>query len=179
MDLPFWRAPGFSIALGVSALPKLVKGPATFVAILPVIVTPLVGSLILFRMFSPAGIPGATIQTIAGDPTLLPRFSAALSGGQRQRAAVGRAILREPNAAPLSTLDAKLRVSTRAQIRTLHHALPTTTVSVTHDQIEAITLADRAVVTSHGRVQQVGAPTDIHAGFPRPAIRWNCRVKRQ
>jgi multiple sugar transport system ATP-binding protein len=97
---------------------------------------------------------------------LLDRRPAALSGGQRQRVALARAIVREPNAflmdEPLSNLDAKLRVSTRAQIKNLHHALQTTTVYVTHDQIEAMTLADRVVVMSHGIVQQVGTPTDIY-----------------
>ncbi|MEY4416080.1 MAG: hypothetical protein RIQ53_3373 [Pseudomonadota bacterium] len=95
---------------------------------------------------------------------------AALSGGQRQRVALARAIVREPNAflmdEPLSNLDAKLRVSTRAQIKNLHHTLQTTTVYVTHDQIEAMTLADRVVVMSHGRMQQVGTPTEI---YDRPA----------
>ena len=96
----------------------------------------------------------------------LERRPAALSGGQRQRVALARAIVREPNAflmdEPLSNLDAKLRVSTRAQIKNLHHTLNTTTIYVTHDQIEAMTLADRVVVMSHGKVQQVGTPTDIY-----------------
>ena len=100
----------------------------------------------------------------------LHRRPAALSGGQRQRVALARAIVREPNAflmdEPLSNLDAKLRVSTRAQIKNLHHTLNTTTIYVTHDQIEAMTLADRVVVMSHGLVQQVGTPTDI---YDRPA----------
>ncbi len=100
----------------------------------------------------------------------LDRRPAALSGGQRQRVALARAIVREPNAflmdEPLSNLDAKLRVSTRAQIKNLHHTLKRTTVYVTHDQIEAMTLADRVVVMSHGRVQQVGTPTEI---YDRPA----------
>ncbi|MGZ9811440.1 ABC transporter ATP-binding protein [Pseudoroseicyclus sp. H15] len=100
----------------------------------------------------------------------LDRRPAALSGGQRQRVALARAIVREPNAflmdEPLSNLDAKLRVSTRAQIKNLHHALKTTTIYVTHDQIEAMTLADRVVVMSAGLVQQVGTPTEI---YDRPA----------
>jgi multiple sugar transport system ATP-binding protein len=100
----------------------------------------------------------------------LDRRPAALSGGQRQRVALARAIVREPNAflmdEPLSNLDAKLRVSTRAQIKNLHHTLKTTTIYVTHDQIEAMTLADRVVVMSQGRVQQVGTPTEI---YDRPA----------
>jgi multiple sugar transport system ATP-binding protein len=100
----------------------------------------------------------------------LQRRPAALSGGQRQRVALARAIVREPNAflmdEPLSNLDAKLRVSTRAQIKNLHHTLKRTTIYVTHDQIEAMTLADRVVVMSKGLVQQVGTPMEI---YDRPA----------
>jgi multiple sugar transport system ATP-binding protein len=96
----------------------------------------------------------------------LHRRPAALSGGQRQRVALGRAIVREPNAflmdEPLSNLDAKLRVSTRAQIKNLQHTLKTTTIYVTHDQIEAMTLADRVVVMNRGLVQQIGTPSDIY-----------------
>ena len=96
----------------------------------------------------------------------LHRKPAELSGGQRQRVALGRAIVREPNLflvdAPLSNLDAKLRVSTRAQIKNLSHELKVTTIYVTHDQIEAMTLADRVVVMKEGVVQQVGSPTDIY-----------------
>ncbi|MEO1155340.1 MAG: ABC transporter ATP-binding protein, partial [Pseudomonadota bacterium] len=96
----------------------------------------------------------------------LHRKPAELSGGQRQRVALARAIVREPNVflmdEPLSNLDAKLRVSTRAQIKNLSHELAVTTVYVTHDQIEAMTLADRVVVMEKGIVQQVGSPTDIY-----------------
>lgn len=96
----------------------------------------------------------------------LHRKPAELSGGQRQRVALARAIVREPNVflmdEPLSNLDAKLRVSTRAQIKNLSHELAATTIYVTHDQIEAMTLADRVVVMKKGVVQQVGSPTDIH-----------------
>lgn len=96
----------------------------------------------------------------------LHRKPAELSGGQRQRVALARAIVREPNVflmdEPLSNLDAKLRVSTRAQIKNLSHELKVTTVYVTHDQIEAMTLADRVVVMNKGIVQQVGSPTDIY-----------------
>lgn len=96
----------------------------------------------------------------------LHRKPAELSGGQRQRVALARAVVREPNVflmdEPLSNLDAKLRVSTRAQIKNLSHELKTTTIYVTHDQIEAMTLADRVVVMSKGIVQQVGTPTDIY-----------------
>jgi multiple sugar transport system ATP-binding protein len=101
---------------------------------------------------------------------LLDRKPAALSGGQRQRVALARAIVRKPKVflmdEPLSNLDAKLRVSTRAQIKNLHHELKTTTIYVTHDQIEAMTLADRVVVMSKGEVQQVGTPLEI---YDRPA----------
>ena len=101
---------------------------------------------------------------------LLERKPAALSGGQRQRVALARAIVREPNVflmdEPLSNLDAKLRVSTRAQIKNLQHELQTTTIYVTHDQIEAMTLADRVVVMNKGVVQQIGSPTEI---YDRPA----------
>ena len=96
----------------------------------------------------------------------LHRKPAELSGGQRQRVALARAIVREPNVflmdEPLSNLDAKLRVSTRAQIKNLSHELKVTTVYVTHDQIEAMTLADRVVVMKQGIVQQVGTPTEIY-----------------
>jgi multiple sugar transport system ATP-binding protein len=100
----------------------------------------------------------------------LDRRPAALSGGQRQRVALARAIVRQPAVflmdEPLSNLDAKLRVSTRAQIKNLHHELRTTTIYVTHDQIEAMTLADRVVVMNKGVVQQVGTPRQI---YDRPA----------
>jgi multiple sugar transport system ATP-binding protein len=93
-----------------------------------------------------------------------------LSGGQRQRVALARAIVRQPSVflmdEPLSNLDAKLRVSTRAQIKNLSHELKVTTIYVTHDQIEAMTLADRVVVMRSGQVQQVGTPTQI---YDRPA----------
>ncbi|WP_170766176.1 ABC transporter ATP-binding protein [Ruegeria lacuscaerulensis] len=96
----------------------------------------------------------------------LHRKPAELSGGQRQRVALARAIVREPNVflmdEPLSNLDAKLRVSTRAQIKNLSHELAVTTIYVTHDQIEAMTLADRVVIMKQGVVQQVGSPTDIY-----------------
>ena len=96
----------------------------------------------------------------------LDRRPAALSGGQRQRVALGRAIVRRPTVflmdEPLSNLDAKLRVSTRAQIKHLQHDLKVTTIYVTHDQIEAMTLADRVVVMNKGKIQQVGTPTEIY-----------------
>ena len=100
----------------------------------------------------------------------LHRRPSELSGGQRQRVALARAIVREPNVflmdEPLSNLDAKLRVSTRAQIKNLSHELAVTTIYVTHDQVEAMTLADRVVVMEGGEVQQVGTPVEI---YDRPA----------
>jgi len=96
----------------------------------------------------------------------LDRRPAELSGGQRQRVALGRAIVRKPTVflmdEPLSNLDAKLRVATRAQIKNLHHTIRTTTIYVTHDQVEAMTLADRVVVMNKGVIQQVGTPTEIY-----------------
>ena len=96
----------------------------------------------------------------------LHRKPAELSGGQRQRVALARAIVREPTVflmdEPLSNLDAKLRVSTRAQIKNLQHELEVTTIYVTHDQIEAMTLADRVVVMNRGLIQQVGTPKEIY-----------------
>jgi multiple sugar transport system ATP-binding protein len=104
-------------------------------------------------------------QTL-GITELLDRKPAVLSGGQRQRVAVGRAIVREPKAflfdEPLSNLDAKLRVTTRAELKALHQRLKTTTIYVTHDQEEAMTLGDRIVVMSKGEIQQVGAPLEVY-----------------
>ena len=96
----------------------------------------------------------------------LHRKPSELSGGQKQRVALARAIVRKPNVflmdEPLSNLDAKLRVSTRAQIKHLHHEMQVTTIYVTHDQIEAMTLADRVVVLNKGVVQQIGTPSQIY-----------------
>jgi multiple sugar transport system ATP-binding protein len=96
---------------------------------------------------------------------LLDRFPRELSGGQRQRVAMGRAIVRDPKVflfdEPLSNLDAKLRVSMRAEIKDLHQRLKTTTVYVTHDQIEAMTLADRIVVMHDGIIEQIGTPLEL------------------
>jgi multiple sugar transport system ATP-binding protein len=96
----------------------------------------------------------------------LDRKPANLSGGQRQRVAMGRAIVRDPKAflmdEPLSNLDAKLRVQTRTALSRLHERLGTTTIYVTHDQIEAVTLGDRIAVMRAGRIQQVGTPTDLY-----------------
>ena len=97
---------------------------------------------------------------------LLDRRPRALSGGQRQRVALARAIVRTPQVflmdEPLSNLDAKLRVTMRAELKHLSHELRITTVYVTHDQIEAMTLADRVAVMNHGRIQQLGTPEEIY-----------------
>ncbi len=97
---------------------------------------------------------------------LLSRKPKALSGGQRQRVAMGRAIVRNPKVflfdEPLSNLDAKLRVQMRTEIKKVHQKVRTTTVYVTHDQVEAMTLADRVVVMNQGRIEQVGAPNDLY-----------------
>ncbi|HET8585246.1 MAG TPA: sn-glycerol-3-phosphate ABC transporter ATP-binding protein UgpC, partial [Casimicrobiaceae bacterium] len=96
----------------------------------------------------------------------LDRHPRELSGGQRQRVAMGRAIVRDPKVflfdEPLSNLDAKLRVQMRSEIKALHQRLKTTTVYVTHDQIEAMTMADRIVVMHDGRVEQIGRPLDLY-----------------
>ncbi|MEY3231443.1 MAG: Trehalose import ATP-binding protein SugC [Planctomycetota bacterium] len=103
---------------------------------------------------------------ILGIEELLDRKPKALSGGQRQRVAVGRAIVREPKAflfdEPLSNLDAKLRVTTRAELKALHLRLKTTTIYVTHDQEEAMTLGDRIVVMNKGDIQQDGTPLEVY-----------------
>jgi multiple sugar transport system ATP-binding protein len=100
----------------------------------------------------------------------LDRYPRQLSGGQRQRVAMGRAIVRNPQVflfdEPLSNLDAKLRVAMRAEIKELHQRLKTTTVYVTHDQIEAMTMADQIVVMHDGNIEQMGAPLDL---YDRPA----------
>jgi multiple sugar transport system ATP-binding protein len=107
---------------------------------------------------------------ILGLEPYLDRLPRQLSGGQRQRVAMGRAIVRKPSVflfdEPLSNLDAKLRVKMRAELKELHQKLNTTTIYVTHDQIEAMTLADRIVVLRDGRIEQIGAPLDL---YDRPA----------
>jgi multiple sugar transport system ATP-binding protein len=103
---------------------------------------------------------------ILGLKPLLERFPRQLSGGQRQRVAMGRAIVRDPQVflfdEPLSNLDAKLRVAMRTEIKELHQRLKTTTVYVTHDQIEAMTMADKIVVMHDGIVEQIGTPLDLY-----------------
>ena len=96
----------------------------------------------------------------------LERYPRQLSGGQRQRVAMGRAIVRDPAVflfdEPLSNLDAKLRVQMRAEIKELHERLKTTTVYVTHDQVEAMTMADKIVVMSDGIIEQIGTPLELY-----------------
>ena len=103
---------------------------------------------------------------ILGLDQLLHRYPRQLSGGQRQRVAMGRAIVRNPQVflfdEPLSNLDAKLRVQMRAEIKDLHQRLNVTTVYVTHDQIEAMTMADKIVVMNHGRIEQSGTPLELY-----------------
>jgi multiple sugar transport system ATP-binding protein len=119
------------------------------------------------------GAPKAEIDTrvkraadILGLAPLLERFPRQLSGGQRQRVAMGRAIVRDPQVflfdEPLSNLDAKLRVQMRTEIKELHQRIETTTIYVTHDQIEAMTMADKIVVMHDGLVEQTGAPLELY-----------------
>ena len=116
----------------------------------------------------PAGVVEARVTEAAeilGIAELLDRIPAELSGGQRQRVAMGRAIVRHPEAflfdEPLSNLDAKLRVQMRTEIKKLHHKVKTTVVYVTHDQVEAMTLADRIVIMKDGHIEQVGTPMEV------------------
>jgi multiple sugar transport system ATP-binding protein len=110
---------------------------------------------------------------ILGLEAMLERFPRQLSGGQRQRVAMGRAIVRDPQVLlfdePLSNLDAKLRVAMRTEIKELHQRLRTTSIYVTHDQVEAMTMADQIVVMHDGRIEQIGAPLDL---YDRPANRF-------
>jgi multiple sugar transport system ATP-binding protein len=119
----------------------------------------------------------ATIKTkvgraaeILGLMNLLDRFPRQLSGGQRQRVAMGRAIVRDPQVflfdEPLSNLDAKLRVAMRTEIKELHQRLKTTSIYVTHDQIEAMTMGDQIVVMKDGHIEQTGSPLEL---YDRPA----------
>jgi len=118
----------------------------------------------------------ATIETKVGRAAeilaltaLLDRYPRQLSGGQRQRVAMGRAIVRDPQVflfdEPLSNLDAKLRVAMRGEIKELHQRLQTTSIYVTHDQIEAMTMGDRIVVMKDGRIEQIGSPLELY-DFP-------------
>src|SRR5688572_1476579 len=111
--------------------------------------------------------------TILGLTELLDRYPRQLSGGQRQRVAMGRCIVRDPQVflfdEPLSNLDAKLRVAMRTEIKELHQRLRTTSIYVTHDQIEAMTMADQIVVMHDGRIEQTGSPLQL---YDRPANRF-------
>ncbi len=113
------------------------------------------------------------VRILRLEPDMLTRKPRELSGGQRQRVAMGRAIVREPQVflfdEPLSNLDAKLRVQMRIEIKRLHQLLGVTTVYVTHDQVEAMTLAQRLIVMNGGRVEQIGTP---HAVYRQPASRF-------
>ena len=120
-----------------------------------------------------AGVPAAESRRrveeaaqILGLMEYLGRYPRQLSGGQRQRVAMGRAIVRKPQVflfdEPLSNLDAKLRVAMRTEIKALHQRLTTTSVYVTHDQIEAMTMADKIVVMNAGRVEQIGSPLELY-----------------
>jgi multiple sugar transport system ATP-binding protein len=124
-----------------------------------------------------AGEPAAEIEKrVAAASAMLSlepylgRRPAELSGGQRQRVAIGRAVVREPKLflfdEPLSNLDAALRVNTRLEIAQLHRRLSATMIYVTHDQVEAMTLADKIVVLNGGRIEQIGAPMEL---YDRPA----------
>ncbi|MGH7131695.1 MAG: ABC transporter ATP-binding protein [Phycisphaerales bacterium] len=126
------------------------------------------------------GVPKDQVRTKVNDAArmlgienLLERKPGQLSGGQRQRVALGRAIVRQPKAflfdEPLSNLDAKLRVSTRAELKSLHQRLKTTSIYVTHDQEEAMTLGDRIVVMAGGRIQQAAPPLEV---YRRPVNRF-------
>lgn len=110
---------------------------------------------------------------VLGLGELLARRPKELSGGQRQRVAMGRAMVRDPQVflfdEPLSNLDAQLRLQMRTEIKRMHNAVRTTTIYVTHDQAEAMTLADRIVVMNNGRIEQIGTPQDI---YHRPATRF-------
>jgi sn-glycerol 3-phosphate transport system ATP-binding protein len=127
----------------------------------------------------PKGERDARVQKIAATVGLrdyLERKPAQLSGGQRQRVAMARAMIREPEVflfdEPLSNLDAQLRVQMRLEIRRLHKRLGATSVFVTHDQIEAMTLADRLVVMNDGRIDQIGTPSEVYSA---PATRFVAR----
>src|SRR3954470_3822877 len=127
-----------------------------------------------------AGLPAEEVKSraheaanILGLMDYLGRYPRQLSGGQRQRVAMGRAIVRKPQVflfdEPLSNLDAKLRVQMRVEIKRLQRALGVTSVYVTHDQVEAMTLSDKLVVMNQGVIEQIGAPSDV---YRRPQTRY-------
>lgn len=115
----------------------------------------------------------AKAASILGIEDYLQRKPKELSGGQRQRVAMGRAIVRDPQVflfdEPLSNLDAKLRTQMRTEIKRIHQSVHATTIYVTHDQVEAMTLADRIVMMNHGEIEQIGTPDDL---YHRPASRF-------
>jgi multiple sugar transport system ATP-binding protein len=127
---------------------------------------------LMLRKFDPKTVADRVVHAaeILGLTPYLERYPRELSGGQRQRVAMGRAIVRAPKVflfdEPLSNLDAQLRVQMRTEIKALHQRVRTTSVYVTHDQIEAMTMADRIVVMHDGYVEQIGAPLDL---YNRPA----------
>ncbi|NLS19433.1 sn-glycerol-3-phosphate ABC transporter ATP-binding protein UgpC [Rhizobium sp. P40RR-XXII] len=130
------------------------------------------GFALKLKKANPAEI-AAKVQkaaAILGLESLLERLPRQLSGGQRQRVAMGRALVRDPQVflfdEPLSNLDAKLRVQMRGEIKSMHQRIGTTTIYVTHDQVEAMTMADKIVVLHGGLIEQVGAPLDL---YDRPA----------
>ncbi|ACM30758.1 sn-glycerol-3-phosphate ABC transporter ATP-binding protein UgpC [Agrobacterium rhizogenes] len=130
------------------------------------------GFALKLRKASPSEISAKVEKAagILGLEALLDRFPRQLSGGQRQRVAMGRALVRDPQVflfdEPLSNLDAKLRVQMRAEIKSMHQRVGTTTIYVTHDQVEAMTMADKIVVLHGGLIEQIGAPLDL---YDRPA----------
>ena len=130
------------------------------------------GFALKLKKVNPAEINGKVknAAAILGLDKLLDRYPKQLSGGQRQRVAMGRAIVRDPQVflfdEPLSNLDAKLRVQMRGEIKTMHQRIGTTTIYVTHDQVEAMTMADKIVVLHDGYIEQVGAPLEL---YDRPA----------
>ncbi len=134
-----------------------------------------IGFALKMRKVPKAEARGRIAETarIIGLVDHLDRKPGQLSGGQRQRVAMGRAIVRDPKVflfdEPLSNLDAKLRVQMRTEIKKVHQTVRTTTVYVTHDQVEAMTLADRVVVMNHGVIEQVGPPQEL---YHRPATRF-------
>ena len=126
------------------------------------------GFALKLRKMDPAAVDKRVREAaeILGLTAYLDRYPRQLSGGQRQRVAMGRAIVRDPQVflfdEPLSNLDAKLRIQMRTEIKELHQRLKTTTIFVTHDQVEAMTMADKIVVMDDGRIEQIGTPLELY-----------------
>jgi multiple sugar transport system ATP-binding protein len=126
------------------------------------------GFALKLRKIDPAAVNKRVREAaeILGLTPYLNRYPRQLSGGQRQRVAMGRAIVRNPQVflfdEPLSNLDAKLRIQMRTEIKELHQRLKTTTIFVTHDQVEAMTMADKIVVMDDGRIEQIGSPLELY-----------------